>query len=434
MTDQLRVTLYGNNLGFVGRDPETGIVSFEYAPEFRRASAFEPAPIMMKVSPRIFSFPALTNSSFQGLPGMIADALPDHYGTEVIRKYFLAQGRNPAAVGPLEMLAYIGNRAFGALEFHPHESLASTEDIDIGIFNLWDESRKILLPKDESDLPDGMELVYKFGSTAGGARAKAAILFNAETREFKVQGLGQGLPAKFDHWLLKFDGLAKDHDLSPKPYERMEYVYSLLARAAGVDVPRSDFYEEENGMFHFLVKRFDRVLPGEGPPGKRHLQTLSALGHFDHNAQQTLDYDTYLRICQGLTRDAQQVSQAYRRLVFNVLSHNFDDHAKNFSFLMESTGTWTLSPAYDNVFTSLSHPWFARGHQLTIGGKALDITRQDLLDIAEPFDIAETSAIIDEVRAGISQWAALAKEFGIEDRFPEYVKEVSTWLRKVDTD
>lgn len=364
---------------------------------------------------------------------MIADALPDHYGTAVIRKYFLSKGQNPTTVGPLDMLAYIGTRAFGALEFYPHETLTTTKDINIDIFKLWDESRKVLLPEDESELPEGMQLVYKFGSSAGGARAKAAILYNQESKEFKVQGEEQDLPQGFSPWLLKFDGLARDDDLTPKPYERMEYVYSLMAKAAGLELPKTDFYEEESGMFHFLVKRFDRLGNAEESGGKRHMLTLSALGHFDHNDQQTLDYDTYLRYCQSLTRNVEQLRSGYRRMVFNVLSHNFDDHAKNFSFLMDFSGNWTLSPAYDNVYTSAKHQWFSNGHQLTIDGQALGITRKILLDVADRFDIAQPSSIIDQVRDGVSGWQELAKDFGITDRFPEYVKAVSLGLKEVDT-
>ena len=436
MTDKLKVSLYGLNLGYVARDARTGKIYFEYDSEFVQQAPFEPSPLKMPVAGTVYGFPELSRTSFTGVPGMIADSVPDHYGTEVIRTYFLSKGRDPASIGPLDLLAYIGVRGFGALEYHPQEDPGSAEDIDVGVFRLWQESRNVLLP-DKSAWPSGMELVYKFGSTAGGARAKAAILYHPHSSRFKVQGLETQVSKGFAPWLLKFDGLAKDDDSRPKPYERMEYVYSLMAKEAGLKVPQTSYFEEENGMFHFLVKRFDRIVrAGAGSDHdtleKVHMQTLSALGHFDHNDQRVFDYEVYLRFCQALTNDARQVREGYRRLVFNVLAHNFDDHAKNFSFMMDRQGNWTLSPAYDYVFTSSAHQWFSRGHQITINKKALNITLEDLIAVADKAGINRPQEIIEKIRSALSKWRIHAKRHGIEKRFPEYVDEVARGLSAVD--
>jgi len=408
---------------------------FEYEHDFIKSASFEPSPVMMPARKAPYYFSELIRSSFQGLPGLIADSLPDHYGTQVIEEYFASLGKDPQSIGPLDMLAYIGKRAFGALEYTPRvQEISQSEDISIGIFKLWDESRRVLLQESKDQLPEGMELVYQFGSTAGGARAKAAVLFNQETREFRVEGQKNGSDSGYFPWLLKFDGLSKESSGQPLPYERMEYVYSLMAKAAGIDVPESDYFEEPKGMFHFMVKRFDRTVNTMGNDrfGKVHMQTFSAIRHFDHNLQQVYDYDSFFKTCQAMTMDHTQIKEAFRRMVFNMLSHNYDDHTKNLAFLMDQDGGWSLSPSYDNVFTS-KKGWFSKGHQMTIAGKALNITRQDLIRVIEPYGVRDGHGIIEQVREAVHMWAELATEFEIKGRFSDYAKNVEKKLKEVDT-
>jgi serine/threonine-protein kinase HipA len=431
----LRVSLYGQNIGYIAQDPNGGNLVFEYETGFTEDPGFEPSPLMMPIRKAPYHFPELIHSSYQGLPGMIADSLPDHYGTQVIKEYFDSIGKNHESTGPLDMLAYIGKRAFGALEFTPQvEQITQEKDVGIGIFKLWDESRRVLLQEDKEQLPRGMELVYQFGSTAGGARAKAAILFNEKTREFRVEGQKMGSGSGYFPWLMKFDGLSKELSGQALPYERMEYVYSLMAKAAGLDVPESSYFEEPNGMFHFMVKRFDRTVNKDHKDrfGKIHMQTYSAIRHFDHNLQQVHDYDTFFRTCQAITMDHTQIQEAFRRLVFNVLSHNYDDHTKNLAFLMDQEGKWRVSPSYDNVFTS-KKGWFFQGHQMTVSGKALDIGRDDLIKIIEPYGVGKPVEIIEQVRAAIGLWPKLASEFEIKARFPDYAENVEKKLKEVDT-
>lgn len=435
MATSLKVSLYGQVIGYIGQDPNGRRIVFEYDAEFVKAPGFEPSPVMMPARNVPYHFPELIHSSFKGLPGLIADSLPDHYGTQVIQDYFESLGKNNQTVGPLEMLAYIGNRAFGALEYTPQaQEIAQNKDINIGIFKLWDESRRVLLQEDPKPLPEGLELVYQFGSSAGGARAKAAILFDQNAREFRVEGQTKGSDSGYFPWLLKFDGLSKESSGKPLPYERMEYVYSLMAKAAGLNVPESTYFEEPNGMFHFMVKRFDRGTDNKDKDrfGKVHMQTFSAIRHFDHNLQQVHDYDSFFRTCQALTMDHTQIQEAFRRMVFNTLSHNYDDHTKNLAFLMDRAGKWRLSPSYDNVFTS-KRGWFSQGHQMTIAGKALDISRDDLIKVIEPYGVSDALEIIEQVREAISLWPKLANEYEIKSRFSDYTKSVEQKLKEVDT-
>ena len=435
MTSALKVSLYDQAIGYIAQDSHGGSIVFEYDPEFAAGPGFEPSPVMMPTRNTPYHFPDLVRSSYQGLPGLIADSLPDHYGTQVIQEYFESTGRNHQDIGPLDMLAYIGKRAFGALEYTPQvKATTQQKDINIGIFKLWDESRRVLLQEDKSQLPEGMELVYQFGSTAGGARAKAAILFNQNTGQFRVEGQKTGSGTGYFPWLLKFDGLSKESSGSPLPYERMEYVYSLMAKAAGLDVPESTYFEEPDGMFHFMVKRFDRNPDnqGKGRFKKVHMQTFSAIRHFDHNLQQVHSYDSFFRTCQAMTMDHRQIRQAFRRMVFNTLSHNYDDHTKNLAFLMDPDGKWSLSPSYDNVFTSRKG-WFAGRHQMTIAGKALNISRDNLISTIEPYSVSGASDIIEQVREAIGLWPELAREFEIEARFPDYAENVQQKLKEVDT-
>jgi serine/threonine-protein kinase HipA len=257
-------------------------------------------------------------------------------------------------------------------------------------------------------------------------------MFNKATGEFSIheeKAIRQG----FGHWLLKFDGLSKDDNGRPMPYERMEYVYSLLAKDAGLVTPETTFIEEPSGMFHFLSKRFDRSVDKKTRKVRKlHLQTLSALLHHDHNDQQSLDYIDVLTAIKMITGSAGETLEGFRRMIFNILSHNHDDHSKNLVLTMDKKGTWSLSPAYDNVFTS-EKGWFKNGHQITINQKPKHITREDVLYVADKVDISKKKAseIIDVVQNAIVGWEKYAEQYGLKKRFPTYVTQVRTGLDKV---
>jgi serine/threonine-protein kinase HipA len=308
--------------------------------------------------------------------------------------------------------------------------------VNIEIFELWNQSREILKAQTGADTSQPVDLVYQFGSTAGGARPKATVLYNEKTTDFMIQSK-ESIQKGFFPWLIKFDGFSgkTDTDKTPQPYERMEYIYSLMANDAGIEVPKTSYFEENGGLFHFLVKRFDRDLePEYNSPNifkikKYHLQTLSALLHNDHNNQRSLDYDIALRYCLAITCDQSQVVEAYRRMVFNVLSHNRDDHSKNHSYIMNSNGQWSLSPSYDNVFCSPEATWFSKGHQITVNGKATDISFKDLEEIAKKHNVDSYRDLIDQVADAVSGWRNYAKKY--LPGFDDYTNYVENRLKNV---
>jgi serine/threonine-protein kinase HipA len=427
LIEAIKVTLYGHTLGYLAA--HKGQYIFKYDQDFQ-ALGIEPSPIKMPVSPATFSFSELRATSFEGLPGLIRDSIPDHYGTQVIKKYFSSIGVDPETITPLDKLAYIGKRGFGALTYTPAEELAQyPAQTELDLFTLWNESRKVLY--DEISSKD-ISWVYSFGGSAGGARAKAAILFDPQSGAFSIDEK-QAVKDRYSHWLLKFDGLSKDDNGRPMPYERMEYIYSLLARDAGIEMPETDYVEEPNGMFHFLTRRFDRRIDQKsGQVEKQHIQTISALLHHDHDDQQSLDYTDVLTTIKMITGSASETLEGFRRMVFNILSHNHDDHSKNFSLSMNTRGIWSLAPAYDLVYTN-EKGWFVNGHQITINQKSKAITKQDVLYVAERADISFKKAlkVIDQVQTALKGWESYAEQFGLLDRFPDYVTQVRAGLNKV---
>lgn len=426
MIKAIRASLYGHTLGFLAED--NGQYVFKYEKDFQKLG-MQPAPIYMDTKRASHRFPELKGTSFDGLPGLISDSIPDYYGTQVIRKYFSSIGVDPNSITALDKLAYIGERGFGALVFAPAKDVQrNAADPNIELFTLWDESRKVLKDGGPSE---EISWVYSFGGTAGGARAKAAVLFDKEYGLFSIRedSIRQG----YSHWLLKFDGISKDDNGRPMPYERMEYIYSLLAVDAGIVVPETSYVEEPSGMFHFLVKRFDRHVDEDAQETRKlHVQTMSALLHNDHNDQRSLDYIDVLSAIKQITGSAGETLQAYRRMVFNILSHNYDDHSKNISLTMDTGGVWSLSPAYDNVYTNDKN-WFQNGHQITVNQKSKLITKADVLLVAQRLDISKTKAqaVICDVRDAMAGWEKYAHQVELDARFPDYVKEVRAGLDSV---
>ncbi len=426
MTQAIKIYLYEYTLGFLAED--NGKYVFKYDEEFQK-SGIQPAPLYMDTKRATHSFPGLNNTSFAGLPGLISDSIPDYYGTQVIQKYYSSIGADPLSITPLDKLAYIGERGFGALRFAPAKDLTGgVGDSNIELFTLWDESRRVLSNEGPSK---EISWVYSFGGTAGGARAKAAILFNKENGQFSIHE--EATKNGYSHWLLKFDGLAKEDKGQPQPYERMEYIYSLLASDAGIDVPETSYVEEPSGMFHYLVKRFDRDVNAKTQETiRKHVQTISALLHNDHNNQQSLDYVDVLTAIKRITGSAGETLRAYRQMIFNVLAHNYDDHSKNLSLMMDTNGAWSLCPTYDNVYTN-SKGWFENGHQITVNQKSKHISKADVLVVADRLDISGSKArsIITDVQSALLGWEGYAQSYGLADSFPDYVKDVRAGLDRV---
>ena len=405
-----RIKLWGRDVGAVAED-RRGVIVFEYDDEFRR-SGLELSPIHLPLSRRgPISFPALQRvQSFAGLPGLLADSLPDAFGNAVIRSYFEQRGTPDAALSPVQKLLYIGSRAMGALEFSPPLEGRRNRDTDeaLAIATLVEEARRVIEGDPTVAVPEMMHV----GASAGGARAKALVLWNRGTA--RVKSAFAPRAAGDEHWLIKFDGVSAEagghalaREFRPGPFGRIEYAYSRMARAAGVEMAETHLLCERD-YAHFMTKRFDR----EGDT-RAHLHSLGGLHHADYNVRQVLSYEDYFRTIRLLGMGQPAVDQAYRRMVFNFATRNQDDHVKNVAFVMRADGRWRLAPAFDMTW-AYGGSW-AMTHQMTARGKDDAFTRDDLLAIGNAFDVAGSGAeILGEVEAALGLWDEEAQAVGVD--------------------
>ncbi len=400
-----RLRLWDDEVGAVVENRQ-GQITFEYAEAFRR-SGLEISPIHLPLSRAgPIEFPELQRvASFAGLPGALADCLPDAFGNAVIARFFERRGTPGAALSPVQKLLYIGRRAMGALEFSPPiDGTNSAAEDALKIAQLVREARRVI----EGDTSVAVPEMMQVGASAGGARAKALILWNQAAGRVRSAFAPRG--AGDEHWLIKFDGVsggAGGHvmvkDFRPGPFGRIEYAYSQMARAAGLDV--SDTYVlRERDFAHFMTKRFDREADT-----RVHMHSLGGLQHADYNVRQVLSYEDYFRTIRRLGMGQPAVDQAFRRMVFNIAARNQDDHVKNLAFLMGRDGAWRLAPAFD-VTWAYGGNW-SRTHQMTARGKDDDFTRDDLLAVGRAFDVAKDgAAILEEVESALGLWEPEAKE------------------------
>ena len=402
------VNLWGQRLGAVVED-SMGSITFEYDEQFRR-SGLEVSPLRLPLS-RIgpVNFPELARKeAFDGLPGLLADSLPDDFGNRIARRHFQERGRGGAELSPLQRLLYMGSRAMGALEFEPKDPTSHSPVAEaFEIASLVSQARSLVEGDMEAAIPD----IMLVGGSAGGARAKALLLWNRKT-QMMCSGFAQ--PDDDDEpWIIKFDGVQRDAggttaDIAHEslPYGRTEYVYSIMARAAGIDMMETHLVEER-GLGHFMTRRFDR--PAEG---KLHMHTLGGMLHVDFNEQFALSYEDYFRTVRQLHLGQPAVNEAFRRMVFAFATLNRDDHVKNFSFLMDREGQWRLAPAYDVTYAAHS-PW-TRQHQMSANGKHIGFTRDDLLEVGARFDVPRGGrAIIEQVSASLELWPRNALDAGL---------------------
>lgn len=412
------IRLWGHDVGAVAEDPSSGNVVFEYADEFRE-TGLEISPLRLPLSVRgPQAFPELARSeAFQGLPGVLADALPDAFGNAVIRRYFEARGRPDDALSPVQRLLYLGSRAMGALEFHPPldgRRIRATEEA-LEVASLVEQARRVI----EGDTAVAIPEMMQVGATAGGARAKALVLWNREMGRVRS---GFARPhAGDEHWLIKFDGVsagAGGHTLrgefTPGPWGRIEYAYSVMARRAGIVMPETHLLRERE-FAHFMTRRFDRTVNE-----RLHLHSLGGLLHADYNVRQVVSYEGWFRAMRRLGLGQPELDQAFRRMAFNLAVRNQDDHVKNIAFLMQPDGAWRLAPAFDLTF-AVGGRWAAT-HQMTVAGKDDHFTRNDLLAVGEAFDVrGKGRMILDEVDAVLDDWPGLAKEAGIGREMTEQI-------------
>lgn len=399
------VNLWGHNVGTVLWDESRACAHFEYAPEFIRGG-LEVAPLMMPLARKVYSFPDRDSTkTFLGLPGMLAEALPDAFGRALLDNWLAAQGRQDA--NPVERLCFQGQRSMGALEFVPSmERVLNTEQI-IEVDSLVLAAREALQNKEAfvtnlSHSDEALLDIIRVGTSAGGQRAKAVIAYNDATGEVRS---GQTIaPEGFDYWLIKLDGVTNKELGDPEHWGEVEYVHALIAKAAGIRMTECRLFRE-TGRAHFMTKRFDRV-NGE----KIHMQTLCGLAHYDFNRLHMFSYEQAFAVMRQLHLPYSDAEEFYRRMVFNVVARNQDDHTKNISFLMDRQGVWHLSPAYDMSWAYNPAGGWTATHQMSINNKWDNITREDLLSVAYDMNIKHAPAIIDQVVAAVKQWPQLAKE------------------------
>ena len=416
MVDAVRVVMAGHTVGALAESQaRPGIYTFAYDPSFR-ARGIELSPLMMPLfGPEVRSFPDLPGETFRGLPGLIADALPDRFGNMLVNAHLTKQGRSPSSITALERLLYTGRRAMGALEFEPALRIDQEGPANaLALRELVESARRAI----RGELADVAPNLIQVGTSAGGARAKAVIGFNPATEEI-VSGQFE-VPSGFEHWLLKFDGVNEEGELGPSGmYGRIEYAYWLLAQAAGIEMSECRLLIEGERA-HFMTRRFDR----EGNR-KLHMQSLCALAHLDFNTPYVFDYEEYLRAILELRLGMVALEQGFRRMVFNVIAKNCDDHTKNLAFLMDpDTGAWRLAPAFDMTFAHNPAPdkW-TKQHQMLVNGKAHGITRMDLESVANKFSLKHGAEIIEQIEDAVAYWPVAAWSVDLDPKIIRAIQQ-----------
>ena len=414
--------IWGQSVGAVAPlRGKPGIYEFQYTPQFEN-SGLELAPLHMKLKSRQrFSFPGLAAESFHGLPGLLADSLPDTFGNALIDEYLARHGTRPNDITTLQRLVYVGRRAMGALEFEPAvaETRSPAVIVSLDMANLVEDARRAL----HGEFREIAQEILDIGSSAGGTRAKAVIGWNAHTNEV-VSGQLQ-LPQGFEHWLLKFDVGTAGVLSNSAGFGRIEYAHYLMAIAAGIQMNECRLLEE-GGRAHFMTRRFDR----RGNE-KIHVQTLCALMHLDFNTPYVHSYEQYLRAVLDLRLGAPALEQAWLRCAFNVAAVNCDDHTKNLAFMLGPSGSWDIAPAYDTCFSHnpAAGKW-TRQHQMLVRGKAWDITAEDLIAVADDFDIRKPRDLLAPLKEAIAQWPQFARQAGVPKSEVARIQEFQpAWTR-----
>lgn len=417
------VNIWGKRIGAVAWDSNTNVSSFEFEPEFLK-NEWDVSPLKMPIesaSGKIFSFPELRGTNtFKGLPGLLADTLPDRYGNTLINAWLAQRGRPVDSMNPVEMLCFTGKRGMGALEFEPVTVGASENASDIEISGLIDIAQQILTGRQdfEADIAqDGEKAlldILKIGSSAGGARAKALIAFNQQTQQVKS---GQAdAPEGFSHWLLKFDGVTDSQLGTATGYGRVEMAYHLMATDCEIEMTECQLLDE-NGRSHFMTKRFDR--PGGNE--KLHIKSLCGMAHYDFQDVTSYSYEQVFQVMRTLRMPYPEAEQLYRRMVFNVMARNCDDRTKNFGFLMGQEGVWKLSPAYDICHAYRPGSAWVSQHALSVNGKRNGITREDLLSVAKQMNIKKAETIVNQVKEAVGNWYDYAEKVNVESSLKEAI-------------
>lgn len=412
-TPVIEVRIWGKRVGAVAPDPRLGCYVFAYDPGWR-SRGIELAPITMPLADTrsTFAFPDLAEPSYKRLPGLLADALPDDFGNALIDAWMTNKGIEKRAITTLDRLAYMGKRGMGALEFKPARGAHRESAEPLEMKSLVEAARMVINGDLSGDVAAQAALanIIRVGTSAGGARAKAVVTWNSKTNQIR-SGQFDAAPG-FEHWLLKFDGVGKDSELGGcADYGRIEYAYYLMAKAAGIIMSPSRLLEE-SGRAHFMTHRFDREA-NENSTIKHHIQTLCAMDHLDYKQRATHAYAQLFMVIARLKLGDEAIRQAFRRMAFNVMAKNCDDHTKNLAFRLKQGESWELAPAYDVTHAYNPHGEWTYQHLMSVNGKFSGVTRADLLVEAERFGVRRAQDLLNDVRAALGSWQKFAIEAGL---------------------
>ncbi|MBS1939471.1 MAG: type II toxin-antitoxin system HipA family toxin [Bacteroidetes bacterium] len=432
MVTHAQVKLWGRTVGLVVWDDRLHRAQFQYDRSFT-ASGLEVAPLQMPLGKarggeEVFAFGNLRDETFKGLPGLLADALPDRFGDTLLNAWLKQQDRPQGSANPVEKLCFLGHRGMGALEFEPSHAELEASSEALRVDELVRVAREVLSKKEAFNTSrrkgeqEALMDIIQVGTSAGGARAKAVVAYNHKTGEVR-SGQIDGLE-NFSYCLIKFDGVTNAALGDPKGYGRIEYAYHLMAVACGISMMPSTLLEE-HGRAHFLTQRFDRVQHAKtGETARLHMATLCGVAHMDFNDPLRYSYEEAFSVMRQLGLPYPDAAEFFRRMCFNVIARNCDDHTKNTSFLMDPQGEWHLSPAYDITFAYNPENLWLKQHQMSINGKRAGITRADLLAVAKDMHIKKAGAIIDEVVAGVKKWKTFAKKADMDTKQVEAIKSL----------
>lgn len=422
MKTAAEIKLWGTVIGAVSVDSDDKTADFEYNPSFIQ-SGIQLSPVMMPLKSGVYRFPGLPYGTYHGLPGLVSDSLPDKFGNDIITLWLARQGRLPESFNAVERLCYTGKRGMGALEYYPviatgsvDETLNVSELVELASIVLQNRSnvQAVLDECDKAKMNAALSQIINIGTSAGGARAKAVIAWNPGTKEVRS---GQTESSKgFEHWLIKFSGVSGNKDKEDEDREDfgiIEYAYYLMAKEAGINMSECRILDDGKNC-HFMTKRFDRDNNGN----KFHMQTLCALAHMDFNQAGMYSYEQLFSVLNQIGAHHQDSVEAFRRMLFNIFSFNCDDHTKNTSFLMDKTGQWKLSPAYDVSFAFNPNGLWTASHQMTVNGKRKNIAESDFETCAKIGSLSskEVKNAFLDVKSAVSKWKAIAKNTALSEK------------------
>ncbi|GBD95466.1 MAG TPA: type II toxin-antitoxin system HipA family toxin [Nitrospirae bacterium] len=431
MVSIARVNIWNVFVGAVAWDDSRGYATFEFDPDFPKRK-WDLSPFMMSIkdvskSNSIFSFPNLNKETYKGLPGMLADSLPDKYGNKLIEAWLARNGRDAGSFNPVERLCYTGKRGMGALEYKPATHAFDDSSKSVEIEKLVQLAKNVLSERKNfktgisANSDEGLLDIIRIGTSAGGARAKAIIAYNEKTgdvRSGQIDGLED-----YDYWIIKFDGVTNEQLGDPKGYGKIEYAYYLMAKECGINMTDSRLLEK-NRRAHFMTRRFDR----QGTK-KLHLQTLCAIAHFDYNDPAAYSYEQAFQVMRQLRLPYRDAEELFRRMCFNVIARNQDDHTKNISFLMDENGEWTLSPAYDVTYAYDPANKWMKDHQMSINGKRKDIGRSDMIALAKKMNIKKPDEIIEKIISKVMNWSKYADGAKVSAKQVKAIKKTFLFMK-----